>query len=85
MSSQKRHYFLTFATFKDHFLPHDLSQEYKAVVDLNTNKITNSILEDIKLHILKDIETNFPNISVKNLQLNSLSYLGEMTPEEFNT
>ncbi|CAM86188.1 hypothetical protein KTJ63_02930 [Acinetobacter baumannii] len=85
MSNQKKHYYIAHATFKNANLANDADQQYNTTIDLDGNKLTKSFLKKLELHIVKDIESNWPNISVKDLRLNSISYLGEMTKEEFES
>lgn len=85
MNTQKKHFYITHASFKDANQVNGIEQQYNSTIDTDTNKITKSSLEEIRLHMVKDIETKWPNIRVKELRLNSLSYLGEMTHEEFNS
>ncbi|CAH1073595.1 hypothetical protein K5D27_09465 [Acinetobacter baumannii] len=85
MSNQKKHYYIAHASFKNSLAAHDIDQQYNSTIDLETNKLTKSILEKIRLHMVNNIETNYQNIGVKDFRLNSLSYLGEMTQEEFES
>lgn len=85
MSTEKRHFYIAHASFKEMNLSHDIDQQYNTTIDLNTNRITKALLEKIRLHMLNDIKNDFPNVSPTNFRLNSISYLGEMTKEEFES
>jgi hypothetical protein len=85
MSTQKKHFYIAHASFKDSHADHDFDQQYNSTIDLNTNRITKAILEKVRLYIVNEIETDYPELGVKEFRLNSLSYLGEMTIEEFNS
>lgn len=84
MSSQKRHYFLLHASIRNPNDPQGIEQQYNSTINIETKQITSTLLEKIRLDVVSQIKVNWPEVVVEECRLNSLSYLGEMTPEEFN-
>lgn len=85
MSELKKHWFMVHGSFKNSVLGHDIDQSYNGDFSLNSSKITKSTIEKVRRAILDEIQNKNPQVKVENFRINSLSYLGEMTEEEFNS
>ncbi|MDV7491374.1 hypothetical protein R4511_02050 [Acinetobacter baumannii] len=83
MSHKKKHWYFAYGTYEN---PIDNSlNKAEGTFSLDTNKINLSSLEKIKTDIKNSVLANDPQIVINNFQLISISYLGEMTSEEFNS
>ncbi|HJE74367.1 hypothetical protein ABLU22_01375 [Acinetobacter lwoffii] len=85
MSDQKKHWYIVHGSFKNPNLEHDLDQSFNGDFSLSSSKITKSTLEKVRLSLVDFIKNNNPGVAVKDFRINSISYLGEMTQEEFNS
>ncbi|WP_065718154.1 hypothetical protein [Acinetobacter baumannii] len=83
MSTETFHYFLTYATFIDVTTGEignlTITQGYA------DNKITKSGLKFIASEIEKYVKSQDPSRVIKDIDIKSVSYLGEMTETEFNS
>lgn len=84
-STSKRHYYLAHCSFKNRNAGHDIDQSVNSDFTTSSNLLNKSSLENIKASILNKVVTENPNMDIYDFRLNSLSYLGEMTEEEFNS
>ena len=85
MSDQKKHFYLVHGSFKNPALGHDIDQSFNGDINLSSTKITKSVLEEVRISLENYIQNKNPQIKVVNFRINSISYLGEMTKEEFNS
>ncbi|MGQ4639400.1 hypothetical protein ACUIJ0_12085 [Acinetobacter junii] len=82
MTTNKKHWYFAFANYVN---PADNSlNKAEGTFSFTTNKINQSALERIKNDIQNVVKSNNPGLIINNFQLISLSYLGEMTDDEFN-
>lgn len=85
MSNLAEHYYLGCASFKNRNGSDDLSQYFVADFCLNKTQLTKAVLADITKSLLEDVKSKNPNMDIYDFTLNSISYLGCMTEEEFNS
>jgi len=84
-TSQKTHYYLCHASYKDKKAGHNLDQDIRLDFSIPTNKITKSFLEGFTNQIQIETQKKYPEMEVYDVRINSVSYLGEMTEAEFNS
>lgn len=83
--SEKKHFYLVHGSFKNSNLGHDIDQSFNGDFSLDSTKITKSVLEKVRSSLEDFVKSNNPHIKVENFRINAISYLGEMTKEDFNS
>ncbi|MCK0901038.1 hypothetical protein B9X75_10595 [Acinetobacter pittii] len=84
-NSNTLHYYIAHSSFKDRNSGNDFDLSVNSDLTLASNVITKAILSNIKESILTKIIAENPHMNVYDYRLNSFSYLGEMTEEEYNS
>lgn len=83
MNTPKRHYFLTYATLVD--ANTGVSMDATIKQGYNTKVINESALKYIETQIEAFVKSKDSSITPQNIEIRSVSYLGEMTEAEFNS
>ena len=84
-SSQKLHHYLCHANFKDQNSEINLNKDMTFNFSLPTNKITKTFLNGLSETVRSILLEHHPTMNLYDIRINSISYLGEMTEEEFNS
>lgn len=82
--SDKQNYFMFTANYKDLSLG-DSIQVYFGTFSFPAKNITKSMIKQIENQTLDSFKLSNPNSDVHEYKVVSLSHLGEMTAEEFNS
>lgn len=83
MFSEKKHWFFVYATYEN--LADNSLNKTDGEFSLPSNKVTKTLKEGIKNDLIAIVKSKNPEVIINNFQLISLSYLGEMTVDEFNS
>ncbi|MDX7880462.1 hypothetical protein [Acinetobacter nosocomialis] len=81
--SNLKHWYYVYGTYENSI--ENSLHKTEGSFSLESNKINKSSLELIKNDLKNMALADYPGITINNFQLISISYLGEMTPEEFNS
>lgn len=84
-SVQKSHYYLCHASYKDKNAGHTFNQDIILDFSIPTNKITKSFLNNFTKDVHAATQKKHPEMDIYDVRINSVSYLGEMTEQEFNS
>ncbi|EMJ3295159.1 hypothetical protein MJ012_00925 [Acinetobacter baumannii] len=85
LNNQNLHFYICHASFKDRKSGHDFNQDIRLDFSIPTNKITKSFLRDFTKRIENDAQAKYPEMDIHDVKINSISYMGYMTEQEFNS
>ncbi|MFL9506822.1 hypothetical protein ACKER8_14615 [Acinetobacter baumannii] len=83
MDTSKLHYFLTYATVLD--ANTGMPMDVTIMQGYNSKVINKSGLKYIETQIEAFVKSKDSSITPQNIEIRSVSYLGEMTEAEFNS
>lgn len=82
--SIKQHYYLCHATYIDNKAGHGLRADINLNFNRPTSLINKSFLKNFTEQIRTETQLKYPEMEISDVRINSISYLGYMTDEEFN-